>query len=272
MLHSQLMLPSGSDEKPLLLFLHGLLGTGKDWQACLNELHDYPQLIVDLPGHGQSQHLSCDGFEHCCQLIKQTILSALDRSLMSPQYPIILVGYSLGGRIAMYAAAKELLSCFNIQLMIIEAGNFGLSDEEARIARWESDQYWAERFTIQPIEQVLSDWYQQGVFSSLNHEQRQTLIAKRSDNLGDSVAKMLLSTSLAKQPYLLSDLQQSSLPIHYLCGEKDAKFCQLAKESQLSFSQIDNAGHNVHQEQPKQVATVIRLLSESIKSINDVKH
>lgn len=270
MLHSQLKLPSEPNKKPLLLCLHGLLGSGKDWQACLNELDDYPQLLIDLPGHGLSQHLSCDGFESCCQLINQTIRSVLGCSSLSRQTPIIVVGYSLGGRIAMYAVAKELLSCFNIQLVIIEAGNFGLQDEEARTVRWSNDQYWAERFTKQPIEQVLSDWYQQGVFSSLNHEQRQTLIAKRSDNLGDSVAKMLLSTSLAKQPYLLSDLQQSLLPVHYLCGDKDAKFCQLAKESQLSFSQIDNAGHNVHQEQPKQVATVIRLLSESINTINDV--
>ncbi|MCV5943386.1 alpha/beta fold hydrolase, partial [Escherichia coli] len=40
---------------PTLVFLHGLLGSGEDWQACINALPEYERVTVDLPGHGHSQ-------------------------------------------------------------------------------------------------------------------------------------------------------------------------------------------------------------------------
>lgn len=240
------------EEMPTLVFLHGLLGSGEDWQACIKHLDSFPTLTLDLPGHGQSQTVKCDGFESVCQHIIDTLYSAL-----SPNQPIILVGYSLGGRIAMYGVAKYLFDQLNLVKVIIEGGNFGLQDEESRVQRWLSDSKWAERFNSEPIEQVLSDWYQQSVFSSLNHEQRQTLIAKRSANLGASIGQMLLATSLAKQPPLLPELSRSGIDIHYICGERDSKFSQLAKQSGLSFCQVAQAGHNVHHEHPKAFAVEI---------------
>ena len=49
-------------------------------------------------------------------------------------------------------------------------------------------------------ETVLEDWYQQPVFSHLNEQQRKSLIEKRKANCGANIGKMLLATSLAKQP------------------------------------------------------------------------
>ncbi|MCV5656212.1 2-succinyl-6-hydroxy-2,4-cyclohexadiene-1-carboxylate synthase, partial [Escherichia coli] len=85
--------------------------------------------------------------------------------------------------------------------------------ESEKQVRLENDARWAMRFKTEPLERVLSDWYQQAVFSSLNHEQRQTFIAKRSDNLGSAVANMLMATSLAKQAYLLPSLQKQNIPV-----------------------------------------------------------
>lgn len=241
-------------EKPVLVFLHGLLGSGDDWQTVLSELGDFPfpTLTIDLPGHGLSALQSCTDFRHCCDQISDTILTHLP-----PQRPIVLVGYSLGARIAMVGFAKSYFASLNIQQLIVEGGNFGLQTEIERKQRFESDRAWAKRFDAEPIEHVLSDWYQQPVFSSLNYEQRQTMIAKRSANLGSAVAAMLLATSLGKQDYLLDALKASGIQTHYICGEKDKKFSQLAKQSGLSFSQIANAGHNVHVEQPAAFARTI---------------
>jgi 2-succinyl-6-hydroxy-2,4-cyclohexadiene-1-carboxylate synthase len=162
----------------------------------------------------------------------------------------VLVGYSLGGRVIMHGIARQCFAHLNIRAAVIEGGNFGLQTESDKAARWKNDTLWAGRFANEPLERVLADWYQQPVFSSLNHEQRQTLIAKRSDNLGPSIAKMLLATSLAKQDNLLPQLRQQSLPIEYICGGKDIKFRQIAQSSGLAYRQVDGAGHNVHQEQP----------------------
>ena len=64
-----------SSDKPLLVFLHGLLGSGDDWSACHPYLEDFPRLCIDLPGHGQSRFIDPVGFDHCCKKIVQCITS-----------------------------------------------------------------------------------------------------------------------------------------------------------------------------------------------------
>ena len=251
MLANQIQRCHHESDAPLLVFLHGLLGSGADWRPVLSAIN-YDWATVDLPFHGDSHSIECDGFESCVALVVETLATMLKENT-----PIILVGYSLGARVAMMAAATGALTDLNVRGLILEGGNFGLSSAAERESRWANDLRWADRFANESIEQVLADWYLQPVFSSLNHEQRQTLIAARSDNLGGQIAKMLRATSLAKQPYLLSDLKSLALPMHYICGERDTKFLALAQQSGLEFSQVASAGHNVHKEQPKAFAQII---------------
>ncbi len=251
MLYSSSSLTSLSSDNPVVVLLHGLLGSGDDWQEVQNELNEFPTITIDLPGHGLSAFESCQDFRDCCNQISDTILQQVP-----PHQPIVLVGYSMGSRIAMAGIAGGFFANLNITLLIVEGGNFGL-EESQKSFRLDNDKKWSDRFASEPIEQVLSDWYQQPVFSSLNHEQRQKMVLKRSANLGSAVANMLMATSLAKQDYLLDALKVSGMRIHYICGEKDNKFSQLAKQSGLSFSQVAKAGHNVHVEQPQAFAEII---------------
>ncbi len=259
MLYSRFSSTPVTPDKPVLVLLHGLLGNSEDWEGMLRFMPEQSWLAIDLPGHGQSSNIDCTDFFDCCKKITHTIFAQLGQSV-----PIIWVGYSLGGRLAMLGACLRLFNGINLQGIVIEGGNVGLQSEQERKARWCNDTQWANRFRIEPIEQVLSDWYRQPVFSSLNDEQRQTLITKRSANLGEKVANMLLSTSLAHQPYLLPSLQDLSLPMQYVCGAKDKKFCQLAEQCGLVYSQISSAGHNVHQEQPEAFAQTIQIFIDSL--------
>lgn len=253
MLYSQLHHFSADQEQPAVVFLHGLLGSGDDWLETLNLLPDYACLCIDLPGHGQSNGIICQGFEHCCDMIVDAISYHF-----SPDMPIILVGYSMGARIAMHGLAHDCFSRLNICLSLLEGGNFGLDTVSDKQARWENDVRWAERFCREPIEQVLADWYQQAVFAELTRERRQAVIAKRSKNNAAQVASMLKATSLAKQDYLLDRLKLTSVPIHYIFGDKDVKFRQMAEQSGLAFTQVNAAGHNAHQEQPAAFSEIIR--------------
>lgn len=132
-----------------------------------------------------------------------------------------------------------------------------MQSEEDKQIRLKNDSHWADRFNNDPIGQVLNDWYQQPIFSSLKHEQRQELVTKRSVNLGSAVANMLMATSLAKQEYLLDSIKEADVKTHYIFGEDDDKFSQLAKQSSLSFSSVAQAGHNAHWEQPAAFAKII---------------
>ena len=80
-----------------MVFLHGLLGSQQDWQAVLTILQNFPQirpLTIDLPLHGKSVQTHCHSFEQARALLHQTLSQLI-------QEPFILVGYSLGGRLAL---------------------------------------------------------------------------------------------------------------------------------------------------------------------------
>ena len=82
-----------------------------------------------------------------------------------------LVGYSLGGRVAMMAACQGLAGLCGV---VVEGGHPGLQNAEQRTQRQRSDRQWAQRFRTEPLTAVFADWYQQPVFASLNDEQRRS--------------------------------------------------------------------------------------------------
>lgn len=230
-----------------VLFLHGLLGSKHDWSDVFRHLQKFPQILplaIDLPSHGENVNQTCHDFAQVREWLDQQIHALIGTR------PFWLVGYSLGGRIAL----DYTLSQRNPHQLgaILEGANLGLQSEEERQARWQNDQDWVNRFQREPIEQVLNDWYQQPVFAHLTAEQREDLIAKRKQNQGNKIAEMLQATSLAKQPFFEPNKGADfGKFMHFVIGEKDQKFRQQAEKYQLSHRLIAHAGHNSHQENPQ---------------------
>lgn len=242
-------------ETPCLVFLHGLLGSGEDWHCVIDELPEWPCLTVDLPGHGDSQQIAVTDFDDVCK--------CLDEVLNYHQIDsFVLIGYSLGGRIAMYYRC-----CYSflpgLQALVIEGGNLGLTCDEQRETRLLNDSHWATRFATEPLPMVLDAWYRQPVFANLDEDRRAQFVAKRQNNNGKTIAAMLLATSLAKQPWLGEKIGQLQYDAHvhfaYFCGELDNKFCQLAKHHRLALNIIKKAGHNAHRSNPVEFARQLRL-------------
>ncbi|ABR74025.1 2-succinyl-6-hydroxy-2,4-cyclohexadiene-1-carboxylate synthase [Actinobacillus succinogenes] len=230
------------------VFLHGLLGTKNDWQAVIDKLPDRRCLALDLPFHGEAKYVSVPGFEETCEYLSQQIRSAVRNK------PFLLVGYSLGGRIALYYALRYQGLKGNLQGVILEGANLGLADQREKTARWLNDNKWADRFRSEPAETVLNDWYRQPVFAHLNEQERATLIRKRAPNCGENIANMLIATSLARQPYFGQKVRSKNLPFFYFVGERDTKFRQMAALHQLNTRLIAQAGHNAHLENPAEFA------------------
>lgn len=238
----------GKPELPWLVFLHGFSGDAREWQSAGSRLNDYPRLYLDLPGHGQSADVEVSDFAGIRQLLRDTLNS----------YNILsywLIGYSMGGRIAMNWACEEAGP--GLCGIIIEGGHPGLADETARETRWLSDNRWATRFCQQPLVQVFDDWYRQPVFASMMPGGRRELVSLRQENNGPQLAKMLLATSLAVQPDYRQALGVLRVPFHYLCGEHDVKFLAIAVELSASHHIIHAVGHNAHRENPEQVAACL---------------
>ncbi|WKZ93476.1 2-succinyl-6-hydroxy-2,4-cyclohexadiene-1-carboxylate synthase [Chimaeribacter arupi] len=239
---------SGVQRRPWLVFLHGLLGRGSEWQPVLARCGDWPCLTVDLPGHGASAAVSPSGF---AALDNQ--LTAVLRQQNIERY--WLVGYSLGGRVAMYHAARQPAGLCGL---VVEGSHPGLLHPAERLARLESDRRWAQRFLQQPLPQVLDAWYRQPLFAELTDPQRQGLIGLRSHNQPAGIAQMLLATSLGHQPPFDAALRRLRHPFYCLCGEQDARFRALAEARGLPLSLLPG-GHNVHHVHPDDFAH--RLLS-----------
>ncbi|HGN1705543.1 TPA: 2-succinyl-6-hydroxy-2,4-cyclohexadiene-1-carboxylate synthase [Providencia rettgeri] len=246
MLSAQTHNPDASG--PWLVWLHGLLGSSDDWLPVIDNFNNYPSLLVDLPGHGASKFEVCHGFSH----FDQQLCALLQYHQIDEYY---LIGYSLGARLAMHFTChcppKGLLG------LIIEGGNVGLTSHQERVNREANDHAWAQRFRVESIEQVLNDWYQQAVFADLTPAQRVQLINLRRQNNPQSIADMLESTSLAKQPFLVDKLYQLSCPYCYFCGERDQKFRSVSQQYELPLTLIANAGHNAHRENPTGYAAAL---------------
>ncbi|MBE8595486.1 2-succinyl-6-hydroxy-2,4-cyclohexadiene-1-carboxylate synthase [Xenorhabdus sp. BG5] len=232
-----------------LVWLHGLLGSGGDWFPVVDACDRYPSLVVDLPGHGNSVNMNVTGgFAEMSELLTATLAgySINDYCLM---------GYSLGGRIAMYHALYGKQN--GLRGLLVEGGNPGLFSQQERDVRLRNDQHWAQRFRQEPMVSVLPDWYQQPIFADLTAVQREKIIHLRSQNRGDGIADMLESTSLGRQPWLVPALQQMSIPFSYLCGENDRKFQSIAQQYTLPLTTIPQVGHNAHYGNPVAFASAV---------------
>ncbi|CAJ1898321.1 2-succinyl-6-hydroxy-2,4-cyclohexadiene-1-carboxylate synthase [Aeromonas hydrophila] len=243
---------AASANLPTLVLLHGLLGDAYDWQPVQAALADLPSLALDLPGHGSNQAVRVAGFEQAhCWLCDELAARGIGRYQ--------LVGYSLGGRLALYHASQAPVG---LQALLLENCHPGLPPAE-RPARLAHDEGWARRFEQEPLAAVLADWYRQGVFADLGEDARARQIARRLGNDGKAVAAMLRATSLGQQPDLGPWLAQGALPVTYVSGKRDHKFHQLAclmasQHRKINHLELDG-GHNLHAHQPE---TFARLLAE----------
>lgn len=85
---------------PRVAFLHGLFGQGRNWAQIAKALSG-PEgtgarcLLVDLPDHGRSPWTQEFSFEAYAALVAETLSAA------APGEEWVLVGHSLGGKVAM---------------------------------------------------------------------------------------------------------------------------------------------------------------------------
>jgi pimeloyl-ACP methyl ester carboxylesterase len=87
------------DHGSRIVFLHGLFGQGRNWTQIGRALSDeHRVLLVDLPHHGRS--LWAEDFNY---------VWVADRvaELFAGNDPVVLVGHSLGGKVAMVLALRH---------------------------------------------------------------------------------------------------------------------------------------------------------------------
>ncbi len=79
------------------VFLHGLLGQGRNWSTIAKALLPASSLLVDLPNHGRSPWTADVSYEAMAGAVAD-LLTETQTS------PVTLVGHSMGGKVAMLVA------------------------------------------------------------------------------------------------------------------------------------------------------------------------
>jgi 2-succinyl-6-hydroxy-2,4-cyclohexadiene-1-carboxylate synthase len=236
-------------ELPMCVFLHGFMGDSTDWSGIVERgAMRFECFVPDLPGHGQSTQLQASAytFEGAVALIAESI-----RGITSA--PVHLVGYSMGGRLAIHLALTypELMAS-----LVAESTSAGLLEEGGREARLRADGQVAEKLLTVPLDEFLTDWYQQPLFASLSEEQRSSIVSARMNNDPGELAQSLVGMSVAAQPALWDSLGELEMPVTCISGDLDPKYrglslrmADLCKRGQAV--NVSDAGHNVHVEQPE---------------------
>jgi 2-succinyl-6-hydroxy-2,4-cyclohexadiene-1-carboxylate synthase len=238
----------GNPSLPRILFLHGFLGSGSDWLPVTRELqNDYCCMMVDLPAHGSANLLQTQPPD---DFFIQTVdaLAALLRQSASP--PCSLVGYSMGGRIALALLLRhaELFS----KAVIISASP-GLKTEKERIDREEHDEKVARKIE-RNFDGFIEAWYEQPLFATLkSHPIFKEIESERKINDPQNLALALRLLGTGQQPSLWEALKNNRVPVSFFAGEKDERYVEighqmvkLTPESDLEI--FPHCGHTLHLE------------------------
>lgn len=254
-------------QRQTLVLLHGFTGSASGWVDLFPLLEVPGRLLIalDLPGHGCSDapvEPARYAVEHC-----QADILAVLTTLGVRKNEAVLLGYSMGGRIALYTAFSGFF-----RALILESASPGLANPAQREERQRSDNALAARIECEGVEAFVNYWEKLPLFASQNAlpaEIREALRAQRLNNRAIGLANSLRGVGTGVQPALHERLNALNLPALVLAGELDSKFCQIARQmaEQMPRARLrimERAGHTIHLEQP---ALFAQLVSEFCSAV-----
>ncbi|KAJ6807004.1 protein PHYLLO, chloroplastic isoform X4 [Iris pallida] len=260
----------------VIVFLHGFLGTSRDWIPIMNAMSATARCIsIDLPGHGNSQphwHITKESkqrFDISVESVADILMKLICRITKEK---VILVGYSMGARIALNMVLK-----YNKKVdgAVIISGSPGLRDEVTRRIRATQDeakaQYLMTHGLVSFLETCLRDHphFMKIVESRANHSDVQAL------------AQSLSGLSIGRQISLWEELKNCKKPLLFVVGEKDTKFKDISRQMCAEMSHqggeidrqdetlcemivVPDSGHAVHLENP---LPVINAMSRFLRRV-----
>ena len=226
-------------------FLHGFTQTKESWLPVVESLSvPIEASLIDCPGHGESPTQG--------RTLPQTA-----KDVAESTHSGILVGYSMGARIALHTALEfpDL-----VQGLVLISGTPGLRTESERNDRRASDETLANHIENIGVEKFIPEWLSNPMFQGLPTELAD--IPRRCSNTERGLADSLRFSGTGTQEPLWDSLESLAMPVLIVTGNKDEKFTQIAQEmtpliSQAEHHVINNVGHTCHLEDVRQFCDVL---------------
>jgi len=242
--------------EPVVL-IHGLAEDKDSWCGIQEKLENCRTYSYDLRGHGESTLGKGDG---TLEQLGGDLIAFLDKV----SGPAQCVGYSLGGTLVLWAAARypELVSAVVVAGTSTVVGKQAVEFFEERIRMIKED-----FSTFASV--LMEDTSLQIVTSTLGksgEEVLEAITARRMKAVGDgtgyvNAARAMLSLSEVPLTPILKKIQ---CPVSIISGEKDI-FCprkaadiMISELTNSTFQEVANAGHLLSVDQPETYAETIQ--------------
>lgn len=233
-------------KKIRLYALHGFLGLSSDWSFLriphhaidLSKVPPFPSTLKEW-GHYFNGTIQKD-----------------------PHSYNILLGYSLGGRLALHALLDEP-SLWDGGVIV--SAHPGLSSDAEKKQRINEDTVWSHHFLNDPWLDLMQRWNHRDVF-----KESAPLPRHESDYSRSHLVHAMKEWSLGNQEDLRPALRHLPLPILWMTGERDKKFTTAAHTIQLngprSSIKVLAGGHRVPWDTP------VAFQEELINFINSIQN
>jgi 2-succinyl-6-hydroxy-2,4-cyclohexadiene-1-carboxylate synthase len=222
----------------MVLFIPGFMQRGDAWRPVAELLPErYPSRLLDHAEHS---------FEGRLREIHDAGAT-------------VLVGYSLGGRLALRAALRWPDS---FSAVVVVGSTAGIEEGPLRVQRAEADEKLASWMEAMPIEDIVSLWERQPLFADQSEPLVDEQRPGRLSHDPRSLALLLRTAGQGTLEPVWHELRTLPLPILAIAGARDDGYSAAAKRIASvapngRMAIVEEAGHAPQLQQPEVVAELI---------------
>lgn len=231
-----------------VVLLHGMLGAPSSMAPVRARLPEGARVVAPwLPAHGPSTAPLATTFDGAVRSLAAEVPAGA-----------VVVGYSLGGRLALALAGVVALGGLVLVGAHAEPGDAARRawDDEHAIAATES------------MSALVDRWERLPVFSTQTDAQRAAQRPTRLAHDGARIAWALSTLGRGRMPDLRPILASLTVPARVLVGARDAALVDAMRRLQLSpttsMTVVPDRGHNLILEAPDVVAAAIESVRKEL--------
>ena len=234
-----------------VICLHGFLGTGADFEILADHYVDHPILIApNFPDFTCAPSKQPWNWKDCLDTLDAFIQEEANDD------DVILLGYSMGGRIALQYALEYPQ---RLSKLVLVGATPGLPDPMERQERATADTALANALIQQSLQSFLDNWNKQDLIQSqqcIPEPYRSTMQEQRLAHNKSALAESLIGLGTGTMASGWDHLTDLLIPTLITTGEQDTKFERIAKGMiellpKSEHQSIAQAGHAACFEQPR---------------------
>lgn len=242
---------------PPVTLLHGFTQSGQSWREIIARMPEgWKWIVPDLRGHGETQtrHGAPCSMDACTEdLVAMWEEMDLGRTHV--------VGYSMGGRLALHVAARRPERLLSLLTVGAHAG----LEEDSRAGRKRGDEALAERIEQDGIESFVDYWGALPLFAGLERRGPAYLAEVRAERLKNHVSGLACSLrgmGAGVMEPVWEQLGRLKVPCTFVAGQLDHGYVASARRLAAAVPNgrleiVPRAGHAVHQERPDAFARLL---------------